>query len=335
MQTAIIETEHEFMPQESKGKVKQMWNGGPLRRWSATPVNGWIPYATGGYAGTYVCSVCQKAVGGVYEPDWACRACRGEAAKNPIQLVESSEHEPSKKELARIADVGRPSLPSDPMPSIAPLLAENGTADSQSEPHTPEIVPVPPVLTTVGLVDDWQAGFSENHSPESVTELSVTLPARRRRNPWSAYTRPAGVIAKAVIRPVPNGPRPERARAIRKTPLHRAVYIPDYVKQAKIREQNNCCVYCERLFGSPIRHSRNIEILEPQAEHFTPRSASGRNVDSNLNYACHVCNRLKSDYLFENVAEVKAWLTQEWAHKDYESCPPLVPFKRSAVMSYN
>jgi HNH endonuclease len=82
-----IETVVDVVPgndddQGRKGAIKQMWNQGPLRRWSSTPVAGWIPYATGGYVGSYVCACCKRNVSGVYEPTWNCAAC---GSKKPQQ----------------------------------------------------------------------------------------------------------------------------------------------------------------------------------------------------------------------------------------------------------
>jgi 5-methylcytosine-specific restriction endonuclease McrA len=257
----------------------------------------------------------------------------------------------SKKEHAKSADAATHSLRSEQTGNSVQTLAANETIDSQvtqpqaevfgtglsvtvSEKTSPQGIDSTVVTGTVFALMP-EVGLDHVESAESRHKGFVTDAPRRKRNPWRAYARPVGDVVQPVVRFVPDGPRPERARTFRQSPLHRVVYIPDYVKQAKIQEQGNRCVYCERAFGSPILHNGNVEILEPQAEHFTPRSASGRNVDSNLNYACHVCNRLKSDYLFETVQEVRAWLVAEWTHKEYATCPPLVPFKRSAVRSYN
>ena len=60
--------------------VRQMWEGGPLRRWSSakspqTPMG----YATG-FVGSYVCGLCHEPSEGVYrlrEPHkWVCGPCK-------------------------------------------------------------------------------------------------------------------------------------------------------------------------------------------------------------------------------------------------------------------
>jgi 5-methylcytosine-specific restriction endonuclease McrA len=50
-----------------------------------------------------------------------------------------------------------------------------------------------------------------------------------------------------------------------------------------------------------------------QAEHFVPRAASGRTTNKNINYSCHVCNRLKHDYVFDTVSDLIDFLDREWA----------------------
>jgi hypothetical protein len=69
-------------------EIKRMWEGGPLRQWSAErPLKGkWIAYATGGFAGCYVCEWCQESADGVYfvrEPQkWLCGACKRALGKH-------------------------------------------------------------------------------------------------------------------------------------------------------------------------------------------------------------------------------------------------------------
>lgn len=66
-------------------EIRRMWKGGPLRRWAEErPLSSWIPYATGGYAGPYVCEICRQDVVGVYRcssEDWRCAKCRVQAAR--------------------------------------------------------------------------------------------------------------------------------------------------------------------------------------------------------------------------------------------------------------
>lgn len=73
--------------------VKRMWGGGPLRMFSNTR----DPQATiryhnadiDGFAGSYVCELCERPVDGVYfvksETKWLCGGCR-ELVRTPKPL---------------------------------------------------------------------------------------------------------------------------------------------------------------------------------------------------------------------------------------------------------
>lgn len=61
--------------------LRQMWSGGPLRRWSdqkttLTPLG----YGQGGFVGSYVCQGCSEPCDGVYrareEQRWLCGGCK-------------------------------------------------------------------------------------------------------------------------------------------------------------------------------------------------------------------------------------------------------------------
>jgi hypothetical protein len=60
--------------------VQPMWNGGPLRRWSATKTTKTPVGYSEGFVGSYVCASCMESCEGVYrfrEPvAWLCGACR-------------------------------------------------------------------------------------------------------------------------------------------------------------------------------------------------------------------------------------------------------------------
>ncbi len=63
-------------------EIREMWEGGPLRWWSDTYVDGYLRRKPGlGYVGTYVCSECRRNVPGVYpggssQYKWICGPCR-------------------------------------------------------------------------------------------------------------------------------------------------------------------------------------------------------------------------------------------------------------------
>jgi hypothetical protein len=70
-------------------EVRRMWEGGPLRQWSAKRTNTTgLALGHGGFAGSYVCDGCQRSVDGLYDvreaKKWLCGACR-EARKPHVR----------------------------------------------------------------------------------------------------------------------------------------------------------------------------------------------------------------------------------------------------------
>lgn len=58
-------------------EVKRMWEGGPLRNFSETRMNGWISAHHGGFLGPYACEECRETTDGVYRTDggWLGGCC--------------------------------------------------------------------------------------------------------------------------------------------------------------------------------------------------------------------------------------------------------------------
>jgi len=131
--------------------------------------------------------------------------------------------------------------------------------------------------------------------------------------------------------------KPLRARQLRKSPLRRTYHIPEFVKLSKIAEQNNRCIYCDREFGTAAMKDGILEILRPEPDHLDPRAAGGKTKDANIHYACHLCNSLKSDFLFDGIDDARVFLAEAWARKNYTTAPLLIPFSRSKdlAISYN
>jgi hypothetical protein len=72
-------------------RVTQMYSGGPYRLFATEPFLGGTPYHGGhlhGYAGLFVCSLCQARVVRVLlsEHTWVCRDCESAARREPGTL---------------------------------------------------------------------------------------------------------------------------------------------------------------------------------------------------------------------------------------------------------
>ena len=72
---------------DSATTVRRMWKGGPLRQWAAEPHDHFLSIDPAGYAGRYVCDVCNRPVVGVYKTKdlgWVCAACRSLSHRKPF-----------------------------------------------------------------------------------------------------------------------------------------------------------------------------------------------------------------------------------------------------------
>jgi hypothetical protein len=84
--------------------------------------------------------------------------------------------------------------------------------------------------------------------------------------------------------------------------------------------ESDACVYCDRTFGSWIlkAETNTLEKLRAEREHFLPKRLVGDN-GQRLHMACHVCNRFKSDRVFDTIAACRAWINEAWRLNHYES----------------
>jgi hypothetical protein len=81
-------------------QVKQMWPGGPLRRFSPIRKGGCqLPLEGGGFGGSYVCEGCQVPVAGVYRvidrverrESWVCAGCKTQREEAKSRTFEESD----------------------------------------------------------------------------------------------------------------------------------------------------------------------------------------------------------------------------------------------------
>jgi DNA-directed RNA polymerase subunit RPC12/RpoP len=74
---------------EANIEIREMWTGGPLRKFSTMHVNStWKPYesaAVRGYVSGYVCKDCMRDVLGVHwtSDGWKCARCRHNRKSQP------------------------------------------------------------------------------------------------------------------------------------------------------------------------------------------------------------------------------------------------------------
>jgi len=93
--------------------------------------------------------------------------------------------------------------------------------------------------------------------------------------------------------------------------------LPLRQKRAKLIEQEWRCFYCERTLGSYVfRGGREVK-LKIHWDHQVPFSYSQNNAEHNFVASCHVCNRIKSDRLFQTVEEARVFIETERRGKGY------------------
>ena len=108
--------------------------------------------------------------------------------------------------------------------------------------------------------------------------------------------------------------------------------IPPREKQKEIlAEQDNCCFYCGKKFGSFVwkirgRKSRLVKIVL-NWDHLIPFKYNQNNFAYNFVASCRICNSIKSDHIFKNINEMKMVLAYRRRKKGYveDDDPRIVP----------
>lgn len=171
---------------------------------------------------------------------------------------------------------------------------------------------------------------------EITSQMAGNAPSDRKRagRPKAAKALTAAermVIYRARLRedkrdletdPLPSPAfTPQRARGTKITKPSRTV-APHLLDQ-KILEQNSLCIYCENEFASPVLVGGAVQFLKAVPDHFIPRAMRQNNSPENIVAACHICNGIKSDHIFDSIAETKTWLQSEWVRRGHLKQSPL------------
>lgn len=88
-------------------------------------------------------------------------------------------------------------------------------------------------------------------------------------------------------------------------------------KKKILNRQKNKCIYCGRDFGSLAVVKDKVVELRVHWDHKIPYSYSFNNKGNNFVAACHVCNRLKSNTVFETIEDAQIYLERRWGYKGY------------------
>lgn len=134
---------------------------------------------------------------------------------------------------------------------------------------------------------------------------------------------PAGVAELPVrrVRAPIGGERIARGYAI--TGAGRRKAPPAAIRRDVLDTQRDRCLYCGHQFGTIIRRGTRTLSLRLNWDHFIPYSYGLTNAGNNWVAACHVCNGIKSNRMFETVSRAKQYILTRWVEKGYDLTPVL------------
>jgi len=82
-------------------------------------------------------------------------------------------------------------------------------------------------------------------------------------------------------------------------------------------KQENRCFYCKEEFDSIITRNGKPLKLKLVWDHMVPYSYFQTNPDNNFVAACHVCNSIKSNKMFNTVEETIEFIVKVRISKGY------------------
>lgn len=79
--------------------------------------------------------------------------------------------------------------------------------------------------------------------------------------------------------------------------------------------QGGLCFYCFNAFGTMYIRGSTVGHLTLNVDHSVPYSYLQSSESHNLVAACHVCNMLKGNRLFDTIEEARAYVEAAWQKK--------------------
>ncbi len=86
----------------------------------------------------------------------------------------------------------------------------------------------------------------------------------------------------------------------------------------KSLEEINICYWCGRNTYSEVVTKKGIIVLTKHIEHKIPYAFTQKHKRDNLVVSCNLCNKFKSDIVFEDDEHVRYYLSKKWREKTYE-----------------
>ena len=89
------------------------------------------------------------------------------------------------------------------------------------------------------------------------------------------------------------------------------------VRQAILAHQDNRCLYCGVTLGDWIMRGTRAVKTKIHWDHMVPYAYSGCSEARNMAAACHVCNFIKHDKVFQTVEEASVYIAAIREAKGY------------------
>lgn len=86
-----------------------------------------------------------------------------------------------------------------------------------------------------------------------------------------------------------------------------------YQKAYIFSRQDNMCFYCRKLFGSQVFYKGRLSKVSIHFDHVIPVAYQTDNSSENIVAACRFCNLWKTDLIFSNMEEARAYLAEKWS----------------------
>ncbi|HEY7589206.1 MAG TPA: hypothetical protein VIB49_10755 [Thermoplasmata archaeon] len=87
-------------------------------------------------------------------------------------------------------------------------------------------------------------------------------------------------------------------------------------KRQILEIQGGRCLYCQRLFNTPVVRKDRLIWLKVNWDHWIPYSYSQNNYPYNFVAACQICNGIKSNLMFTSTDEARVYVQALWDAKE-------------------
>lgn len=81
---------------------------------------------------------------------------------------------------------------------------------------------------------------------------------------------------------------------------------------------SNYCIYCTVPFGSYVKYKGETRATTSHRDHFIAKCQGGEYISNNLVDACNICNQIKTDKIFENGTEAKAYILEQLIKGEFQ-----------------